>query len=43
MFEIVVHLGCYLPSMIWCELYLLLPRDIFCFVIVKYVGDLGSE
>ena len=35
--EIVVHLGCYIPSMIWCDKYLQLPRDIFPFVMVKYV------
>ena len=33
--EVVVHLGCYLPSMVWCETSLELPRDILCFVIVK--------
>ena len=36
--EVVVHLGLYIPSLVWCDQYLQLPRDIFPFVMVKY-GD----
>ena len=35
--EVVVHLGSYIPSLIWCDKYLRLPQDIFPFVMIKYV------
>ena len=41
MSEIVVHLVCYIPSMVWSESYLSLPRDIFMFVLLKCVGSTG--
>ena len=41
MSEIVVHLVCYIPSMVWSESYFSLPRDIFWFVLLKCVGSTG--
>ena len=38
MCETVVHLGCYIPSMVWSESYFTLPQDIFWFVLLKCVG-----